>query len=587
MRASTLLATALVAILAAAATPALAQAAAAAPRNSVQDAGPRAGSYRIWTAAPVPATWPVVFAAVPPNTDYTNRNSPAQDPDTNVYTWTFSSSPGAAPAPQACTVGGIPYQSPCVGKVVEYTFNGAGTFDAVCTVTPASGGTPTAVLTARVMIAAGVNKARRTVRREFRDMPPADWNKWVSGVLGLKAIKVWDHLALIHANTFLNSSASLPGSNPRSVGHSSPAFLTWHRAYLRIIERLIQKFVMDDTLGLPYWDWTIDAAGGMADKYPDTHPNAAFLKAFVPSKQSPVSLFTDRWVGPNGDPAKGNGVPSGPFCAPESAASPDQCKSRWNLPAKFQLGTTVLIRTVAAEPVKLPTPDQVNRILGISTYDTAPYESKWTGAFAKNAAGSFRGALEGWTNAEGTGMHNDMHRYIGGIMLNVRYSILDPVFTITHNNVERIFQLWQQKQNCFNTACFRPRQQDLDMTVPGVIATQSGLRLRGHMLDDNMEPWRVRHADVWGDANSNSVLSEYSYANPRDPAPTGGDVAAAPSTDTRDAVAPSNPPVNAAPTGIPATSGSNTVSGAAPKVAGGAVYAAVVGAVVVALAVIA
>lgn len=52
-----------------------------------------------------------------------------------------------------------------------------------------------------------------------------------------------DHYDTIHAAAWF-------------AAHMGPAFMPWHREYLRRFEHDLQNAVNDDTLGLPYWDWT-------------------------------------------------------------------------------------------------------------------------------------------------------------------------------------------------------------------------------------------------------------------------------------------------------------------------------------------
>ncbi|ORZ41038.1 hypothetical protein BCR44DRAFT_1424249 [Catenaria anguillulae PL171] len=465
--------------------------------NTLTDAGPRANGFTVWHSAPVPASWPVIFSAAPPNLDLSNRNNPSIDSEPFVFTWTFSPQPNTPPQPAACTIAGMPFVSPCVGRVVEFTFAGAGDFTAQCIVT--RGNERVGVLTVPITIqrpGSGADRQRAT-RREFRDLHPADWSRFVSAAMGLKALRIWDHMSLTHAMTFLNTSGGMPGASPRTSAHSSPAFLTWHRVYVRIFERLFEKILGDESFGLPF-------------QLSTDHPNLAWLRSFRPSAASPYPLFTDKYVGPSGDLARGSAVPSGPFCSTNSGSS--ACTSKWEYPQRLGLGTTFVQRALGnATNVRLPTAEQVALMMDLTEYDVAPFDSaKFVGAFAMGG-GPFGG------------MHNDVHRWIGGTMLNVRYSILDPVFLLHHNNVERLFYLWQKQHSCQVASCWRPRTSDLNgmADLPGVVATRSGLRLRGHMIDDEMHPWRIRHQDVWGADG----VSDYVYADPKVAGPPPGNLA--------------------------------------------------------------
>lgn len=56
------------------------------------------------------------------------------------------------------------------------------------------------------------------------------------------------------AKGFIQSNADLHDTNFRRGIHWGPAFLPWHRDYLRKLELELQSF--DRSLNLPYWDWT-------------------------------------------------------------------------------------------------------------------------------------------------------------------------------------------------------------------------------------------------------------------------------------------------------------------------------------------
>src|SRR5215216_4472097 len=85
----------------------------------------------------------------------------------------------------------------------------------------------------------------------------------------------------------MNHPALMPGETQlttlRDSAHSGPVFGPWHRWYLRDFELALQSVAPGVTL--PYWDWATDAESG-----------------------SPASadLWTDAYVGGNGDPANNN-----------------------------------------------------------------------------------------------------------------------------------------------------------------------------------------------------------------------------------------------------------------------------------------
>merc|ERR1712000_770222 len=73
--------------------------------------------------------------------------------------------------------------------------------------------------------------------------------------------------------------------------HGGPMFLPWHRQFLLLFEQELQK--IDSSVSLPYWDWTVD------------------------NSTNPVinHLWSDTFMGGNGDPDNHDAVATGPFAS--------------------------------------------------------------------------------------------------------------------------------------------------------------------------------------------------------------------------------------------------------------------------------
>jgi len=105
-----------------------------------------------------------------------------------------------------------------------------------------------------------------------------------------------------------------------------------------------------------------------------------------------------------------------------------------------------------------------------------------------NTTGSFRNALEGWTDPAGDPLvHNRVHMWVGGSM-SPGTSPNDPIFFLHHCNVDRLWALWQ----------FRHPGQNYPITVPNTGGVPGN---RPHGLNDAMPPWTaapelVRPVDV-------------------------------------------------------------------------------------------
>ncbi|MFJ4515646.1 tyrosinase family protein [Streptomyces sp. NPDC088816] len=48
----------------------------------------------------------------------------------------------------------------------------------------------------------------------------------------------------------------------RDYAHRGAVFLPWHRLMLILVERSIQRILVDDSFALPYWDWSADGDDG-------------------------------------------------------------------------------------------------------------------------------------------------------------------------------------------------------------------------------------------------------------------------------------------------------------------------------------
>ena len=90
------------------------------------------------------------------------------------------------------------------------------------------------------------NCSRRRIRKEVRDLTNAEWNDFVNGVRTLIRDGTHARFTNIHANNF----------GPK---HNAPMFLPYHRRFLYEYESALLR-VSPNLPGLPYWDWSLDAA---------------------------------------------------------------------------------------------------------------------------------------------------------------------------------------------------------------------------------------------------------------------------------------------------------------------------------------
>jgi tyrosinase len=190
-------------------------------------------------------------------------------------------------------------------------------------------------------------------------------------------------------------------------------FLPWHRVFLLFLEQNIQRVLGDLTFGLPYWDWSVDGS-------------------FLPAVQPNSLIWTDSWLGGGGNP-----VTNGKFAF--NPADPNSFRVRLESdPITGQLRQTdrCLRRAFGMGTPSLPNVPEVALLfnpfdLTLNAYDTPNWDAGSAG---------FRNRLEG-TAPGGTGLHNQVHNWVGADMMPPS-SPNDPVFFLHYCNVDRIWQGW-------------------------------------------------------------------------------------------------------------------------------------------------
>lgn len=224
------------------------------------------------------------------------------------------------------------------------------------------------------------------IRKNQATLTAAEKAAFVAAVKALKANGSYDTFVAQHRAAFLSA--------PNDPAHSGPAFLPWHREYLRRFELALQA--IDPSVSLPYWDWTVD--------------------------NSPNSSLWD----PNGNFMGGNGVGAnqqvmtGPFAFSTGT---------WTLTVLDPGETRPYLRRRLGAMGSLPTPQSVTNALGVVPYDAAPWND------TSNTNASFRNRLEGV-------IHNPGHMWVGGSMMAMS-SPNDPVFWLHHCNIDRLWAIWQ------------------------------------------------------------------------------------------------------------------------------------------------
>jgi tyrosinase len=280
------------------------------------------------------------------------------------------------------------------------------------------------------------------------------------------------------------------------MGHMGPMFLPWHREFTLLFERALGQ-VSGKRIAVPYWDWTDPA--------------------------STRAVFSDDFMGGDGDPKDGYAVKTGPFRKGAWRLNVNPIGLQWASSA-----TPYITRRFGSWPNSpLPTGDDVQFALSAGQYDVAPYGTE------SDPVQSFRNALEGFrpplaaiaacgpdgvmaeaVTKQGE-LHNAVHLWVGGLivpggggtrvvgtMANVTSSPNDPVFFLHHSMIDRIWASWQARHGVDS---YLPRSGDDHNNV-----------------DDLMHPYetsgiRVTPADV-ADIRKLGYRYDSPIAVPRGPA---------------------------------------------------------------------
>ncbi len=217
------------------------------------------------------------------------------------------------------------------------------------------------------------------VRKNVSSLTTVEKQRFVAAVLQLKASGKYDTYVTTHMNAMHHA-------------HQGPAFLPWHREFLRRFESDLQG--IDPSVTLPYWDWSTDNT--------------------TTSQPWHVEL-----MGGNGR-ASDQQVTDGPLAF---------SAGKW--PINIDTPPNFLTRNFGVGASSLPSASDVAAVLAITPYDSAPWNT--------SPVASFRNQLEGW---RGPNIHNRVHLWVGGAMEPMS-SPNDPVFFLHHCNIDRLWAQWR------------------------------------------------------------------------------------------------------------------------------------------------
>ncbi|MHC5903893.1 tyrosinase family protein [Streptomyces sp. S6] len=235
-------------------------------------------------------------------------------------------------------------------------------------------------------------------RKDVSTLTAAERGRFVKALLEVKRRGEYDEFVRMHIDFYVSD-----GEDGLRTAHMAPSFLPWHRRFLLELERALRK--VDDSVTVPYWDWT-------RDRTPKSAPWSADL------------------LGGNGRPGDRQ-VTTGPFA---------YASGNWTLHENVT-DEDFLTRDLgrARDPIELPTKDELEWAMSDSLYDSAPWDSTVTKGF--------RNKLEGWGTGRGSVSwrnHNRVHRWVGGVMLGGA-SVNDPVFWLHHAFIDLLWYRWQKR----------------------------------------------------------------------------------------------------------------------------------------------
>ena len=263
----------------------------------------------------------------------------------------------------------------------------------------------------------------------------------------------------IHSNDSI-SNESISNESRLSLpdfGHEGPGFLPWHRAYLLYFETEMQYLLGDPSFALPYWDWT------------KQDPNASIFQDdlfgstnICINKSCPKDIVSEHfgnWKAVCTDTIYLTMTQK--LCNPcvhanelDECTDPEKSISRC-VGVDFDSEN----ENCAPEYSNPPVARDVEIALEKTVYDECGYDKLRTTT-------GFRNTLEGFfdfktpdSNAECdfAGLHNLVHRYIGGTMGKVPTASNDPIFWLHHSNIDRIYEQWLNRTN---VAPFKPESLD-------------------------------------------------------------------------------------------------------------------------------
>jgi tyrosinase len=273
------------------------------------------------------------------------------------------------------------------------------------------------------------------VRKNVSRLTRTERRRFVEALLEIKRRGEYDEFVRLHIEHFVGD-----GDRGLRAAHMTPSFLPWHRRFVLDLENALRS--VDDSVTVPYWDWTRD-------------------------RSTTSAPWTDDLLGGNGRP-RDRQVMTGPFAF---------ATGNWTIRERIT-NVEFLTRDLgrSRRPIDLPTRDDLNWALKDPVYDVSPWDSTVTKGF--------RNKMEGWGSRNNPWRnHNRVHRWVGGTMLGGA-SVNDPVFWLVHAFVDMQWHRWQRRHRKHRYVPAKP---------PGRKSDQYG---RIVARNERLPPWDVTPDDL-------------------------------------------------------------------------------------------